>query len=183
MRDLVAGAGGVISNAVDMTKWLKALLNKGVNKDTNTTVIPSSVLDAVTTAQVSREGRPSGPHSSISGYGMGWHRESYKGHDFVWHSGGIPGFSTLVEFLPADDLGIVVLANADAKFQATLQLLTRIIDEALGLDTTTWEIATRHPEHQSLRHIVHHTLQDRPWQSRNEYFSRMSSSLEQVLDL
>ncbi|KAH8096874.1 beta-lactamase/transpeptidase-like protein [Cristinia sonorae] len=138
-RDLNAGPGGVISNAVDMTKWLNALLNKGVHKDTNTTVIPGSVLDAVTTSHAIVSGRGTSPHTSISGYGMGWSRVSYGGHEFVSHSGGIPGFSTMVGFLPADDLGIVVLANADAKHDAEIKLIMRIIRDAVGLDISDWE--------------------------------------------
>ncbi|KAH8102687.1 beta-lactamase/transpeptidase-like protein [Cristinia sonorae] len=135
-RDLFAGPGGVISNAVDMTKWLRTLLNKGVNKDTNATVIPRSAFDAVTTSHAIVAGRGSSPHTSISGYGMGWHRVSYSGHEFVYHSGGIPGFSTRVGFLPEDDLGIVVLANADEKNDAQLRLVMRIIRDVLGSDTS-----------------------------------------------
>ncbi|TCD67060.1 hypothetical protein EIP91_000622 [Steccherinum ochraceum] len=47
--DLITAAGGVISDAVDMTQWMKMLLNKGVNPDTNTTVVPKSAFEAVTT--------------------------------------------------------------------------------------------------------------------------------------
>ena len=51
----------------------------------------------------------------------------------VWHSGAIPGFSLLVAFLPHDNLGVVMLTNIDEKLDDTLNILYRVIDEALGL--------------------------------------------------
>ena len=71
--DLMAGAGGIISSAEDMVRWLSALLNEGQDPTTNKTVIPKSVFDAVTTAQIIVGGKLI-PASSIVGYGMGWMR-------------------------------------------------------------------------------------------------------------
>lgn len=51
----------------------------------------------------------------------------------VWHFGAIPGFSLLAAFLPADNLGVVILANMDEKQDATTSILYRVIDEALDL--------------------------------------------------
>ena len=50
------------------------------------------------------------------------------------HSGGIPGFSTHVVFLPSDGLGFVTLGNADAKHAHELVAIYRIIEDYLGLD-------------------------------------------------
>ena len=49
------------------------------------------------------------------------------------HNGGIPGFSSLVTFLPSDGLGIVVLINADEKSDDTVKVTNRVIDTVLGL--------------------------------------------------
>ncbi|KAI0326062.1 beta-lactamase/transpeptidase-like protein [Cubamyces sp. BRFM 1775] len=115
--DLFAGAGGAISNVEDMTKWLATLLNSGVDPVTNRTIVP---------AQAEKE-------LSVVGYGMGWFRMSYKGHDVVRHSGAIPGFSLLVAFLPADNLGAAILTNMDDKADETMSVLQRVIDVALSL--------------------------------------------------
>jgi len=82
--DMLAGAGGVISNVVDLSRWLKVLLNKGVDPASNKTIIPRSVYDMVTTSHTLMEGNPSASQAqqfSIVGYGMGWTRTSFKGHD------------------------------------------------------------------------------------------------------
>ena len=65
---------------------------------------------------------------------MGWRRHSYKGHEVVTHSGGIPGISTRVAFLPNDDFGVVVLMNADAKEGAAMDIVYEVVDRALGLN-------------------------------------------------
>ncbi|TBU44391.1 beta-lactamase/transpeptidase-like protein [Dichomitus squalens] len=131
VADLFAGAGGIISSAEDVTKWLAVLLNKGVDPLTTATIIPASVLEAMTTTRAVVSGIPEGP-LSIIGYGMGWFRMAYKGHDVVWHFGAIPGFSLLVAFLPRGNLGVVLLANMDEKQENNMKILYRVIDEALG---------------------------------------------------
>ena len=51
----------------------------------------------------------------------------------MWHFGAVPGFSTLVAFLPADKFGAVLLANTDEKQDENLGILFRLVDEALEL--------------------------------------------------
>ncbi|KAI0767194.1 beta-lactamase/transpeptidase-like protein [Fomes fomentarius] len=152
VAELFAGAGGVISNAVDMTKWLAVLLNRGVDPVTNTTIIPASVLTETTTAHAIVSGTASGD-LSITGYGMGWFRGSYRGHDVAWHSGAIPGFSLLAAFLPQDNMGVVLLANMDEKYDETMDILYRVIDEALELPAssipTSPSDTTTEPDHAS----------------------------------
>jgi hypothetical protein len=62
-------------------KWVTALLNFGADPSTNTTIIPRSVFDEITTARTIVDGKPAIPGQSISGYGMGLGRVSYQGHD------------------------------------------------------------------------------------------------------
>ncbi|KZT69403.1 beta-lactamase/transpeptidase-like protein [Daedalea quercina L-15889] len=131
--ELMAGAGGIISSAEDMTKWLTVLLNEGVEPGSNKTIIPHSAFEEITTAHSITSGKPATPEMSIQGYGLGWLRVSYQGHDVLTHSGAIPGFSTYVAFLPRDGLGIVVLANADEKAAANLAIMYRIVEDVLGL--------------------------------------------------
>ncbi|KAL1945494.1 hypothetical protein VTO73DRAFT_2345 [Trametes versicolor] len=132
VNTLFSGPGGAISNVEDMTKWLATLLNGGVDPRTNITIVPASVLANMTTSRAIESGVPA-LDISIVGYGMGWFRQSYKGHDAVWHFGAIPGFSLLAAFLPADNLGVVILANMDEKQDATTSILYRVTDEALDL--------------------------------------------------
>jgi len=70
--DLIAGAGGIITNVVDLSRWLKMLLNKGVDPISNATVLSRTVFDMVTTSHSIMSGKPGTPDQSIIGYGMGW---------------------------------------------------------------------------------------------------------------
>ncbi|KAM5537319.1 hypothetical protein V8D89_009049 [Ganoderma adspersum] len=134
LAHLKAGAGGIISSADDMVRWLSVLLNEGQDPTTNKTVIPKSVFDAVTTSQIIMAGKPIPTYgNSIVGYGMGWIRTSVGTADVLLHTGGIPGFSTLVAFSPNSNLGIVILSNADSKAAWNFQILGRILYEVLGV--------------------------------------------------
>lgn len=98
--ELMAGPGGIISSATDLvcrevhfrarniadssvlqTKWLAVLLNNGVDPVSNTTIIPSSAFEEITTAYSVMEGTPPSPEMSIWGYGLGWVTFSYQGHN------------------------------------------------------------------------------------------------------
>ncbi|TFY81752.1 hypothetical protein EWM64_g2261, partial [Hericium alpestre] len=134
--DLNQGPGGVISSVEDLEKWVRTLMNGGVDPRTNKTIIPPSAFAAVTSAQAIISGTGDG-NESISGYGMGWMRSSYLGHDVVEHSGGIPGFSTQIAFLPSSGIGIVALSNADMKFFPIVELPQRIIRDIYNLTAST----------------------------------------------
>jgi hypothetical protein len=51
----------------------------------------------------------------------------------IWHTGGIPGISTLVAFYPHAKLGLAVLANADYKATPVMRVTTRIMKDALQI--------------------------------------------------
>ncbi|EIN06834.1 beta-lactamase/transpeptidase-like protein [Punctularia strigosozonata HHB-11173 SS5] len=131
IAELSAGAGGVITTAADLSRWLRMLMNEGVDPDTNVVVIPKSAFAAATTASAIIDGYTKSNDLSIQGYGMGWLRHHYMGRDLIWHSGGIPGISTFVGFFPNDNLGLAVLANADEKSLATMRVATEILQAAL----------------------------------------------------
>ena len=44
-------------------------------------------------------------------YGLGWRLDSFEGHRYVSHSGGIFGFPAYVGMLPEAEAGVTVLAN------------------------------------------------------------------------
>ncbi|KAI0774853.1 beta-lactamase/transpeptidase-like protein [Trametes elegans] len=144
VNGLFAGPGGAISSAKDMVKWLATLLNRGVDPNTNTTIVPKSTFANMTaTRPIQNDALAAGPEDPpVPSYGMGWFRLAHKGHDVVWHFGAIPGFSLLVAFLPGDNLGIVILANMDEKQDENMSILFRVIDEALGLPRVMQPIAS-----------------------------------------
>ncbi|KAI0742294.1 beta-lactamase/transpeptidase-like protein [Daedaleopsis nitida] len=115
--ELVAGAGGIISNAVDMAKWAATILNGGVDPVTNKTIIPARLLAETTAARVVETGTTPDPAMSIIGYGLGWERKSFFGHNIISHDGGIPGFVSTIKVLPDDNMAVVSLLNTESPFQ------------------------------------------------------------------
>lgn len=54
----------------------------------------------------------------------------------VYHSGALPGLSTLVSFLPSDEIGITLFANGESKAETVMLIMNRILDSALHLTST-----------------------------------------------
>ncbi|KAF7328949.1 Beta-lactamase domain-containing protein [Mycena venus] len=136
--DLIAGAGGVMSNVEDMVKWIKMLLNSGVDGRTNDTILPASTFNLATSA-ISVALSKGSNLSSIEGYGLGWVRQSYRGHELIWHNGGAPGVATIVDLYPYDDFGIVLLANT-AGPSVTRNIARAVVDRILGLPAVSREV-------------------------------------------
>ncbi|KAI8992790.1 beta-lactamase/transpeptidase-like protein [Trametes punicea] len=121
--EMLAGPGGVISSARDMTKWMYEILPWASGLQ------PVHPSFEPTTARAVVLGRAPVPNISVVTYGMGWFRMSYHGHEVqylrfsppphthaprnLYHSGSIPGFRALTILLPTDGAGVVALANTD----------------------------------------------------------------------
>jgi CubicO group peptidase (beta-lactamase class C family) len=56
----------------------------------------------------------------------------------VWHTGGVPGGSTIIAFLPNDGIGVTALVNADSKDVLVFPLVLRIVEHLLGLEQIDW---------------------------------------------
>ena len=103
-------AGGVSSNAVDMAQWMRMLLGNG-SVDGADYIAPAVLQDTFTPQIVS--GVDADTHRA-GFYGLGW-VPSYdeNGRIYVGHAGAFSvGARTMVQILPAEQLGIVVLSNA-----------------------------------------------------------------------
>jgi D-alanyl-D-alanine carboxypeptidase len=46
-----------------------------------------------------------------SNYGFGWFLDTYHSHPVIWHSGGTPGFSSIIHRFVDDKLTVIVLTN------------------------------------------------------------------------
>ena len=91
-------AGSLLSTAEDMAKWDAALYTEKLLK--------KSSLDQMWTPAVTNDGT-----DAPFNYGFGWFIDSYHGHRLVQHSGGTPGFSSLIYRFVDDKLTIIVLTN------------------------------------------------------------------------
>jgi CubicO group peptidase (beta-lactamase class C family) len=91
-------AGSLLSTAEDMAKWDAALQSEKLLK--------KSSLGQMWTTTVTNDGA-----DPPFNYGFGWFIDNYHGHRLVQHSGGTPGFSSVIYRFIDDKLTIVVLTN------------------------------------------------------------------------
>jgi CubicO group peptidase (beta-lactamase class C family) len=136
-----AAAGVVNSNATDMARWVRMLLQRGVIDGRR--VLEAITVDDMLSAQVTRSAHrevvPAEAPSSFSTYGYGWRQDSFRGRRLVWHTGGVSGFLAYVAMLPEERIGVVVLANRGTSVQPHISRLpfavgTWVFDRFLGLD-------------------------------------------------
>ncbi len=132
---LIAPAGGVNSNVVDLAKWVGLHLGGGVFGGKS--LISPATLQEMHAPQMIVPGTPETNESPIFTTGLGWNIVTYRGHYYVSHDGGVDGFTSVVGFLPRSDLGMIVLSN---KNLSTLPryLSLQIIDRLLDLPYNDW---------------------------------------------
>ncbi len=93
----LVGAGGLLSNAEDMLRFVDANLAP-----------PTTPLEQA--MRTSREPRvDAGPDMKV---GLNWHIRSTDEHKLVWHNGGTGGYRTFVGFDVERGVGVVVLENS-----------------------------------------------------------------------
>ncbi|WP_414828155.1 serine hydrolase [Alteromonas sp. H39] len=108
-----SAAGAITCNAHDMLKWLSMWLARGRTPDGQTLFEESTVdamLSAVTPLSVSSVDQQ-WFNTEYSGYALGWRVTDQFSHNVISHTGTISGFQTFVAFVPAKNLGIVLLNN------------------------------------------------------------------------
>ena len=91
-------AGSLLSTVEDMVKWDAALSSEKL--------LTKISLSQIWTATPTNDG-PDAPFN----YGFGWFVDSYHSHRLVQHSGGTPGFSSVIYRFIDDKLTIVILTN------------------------------------------------------------------------
>ncbi|KAJ7321670.1 beta-lactamase/transpeptidase-like protein, partial [Mycena albidolilacea] len=142
----VSGAGGLLSNAIDMARWLQMLLADGRNPDTNATIIPPAVLDTLATGFSVWVGNsdsgqfPDAPELSPATYSGGQSQMAYRGHLMLEHEGALPGYHSRITRFPDDGAGVAILTNDDAFGPVMKEIIKyRLADEIFGLQPVDWD--------------------------------------------
>jgi len=132
---LIAPAGGINSNIIDLARWVQLHLSGGVSRQKP--LISPAILQEMHAPQTVISGAPEINESLIFTTGLGWNIASYRGHYNISHDGGLDGFTSVIGFFPRDDLGIIVLSN---KNLSTLPryLSLQITDKLLDLPFIDW---------------------------------------------
>jgi CubicO group peptidase (beta-lactamase class C family) len=127
-----AGPAGCINSSVrEMTAWMLLHLNGGKHNE-QALISPSTLQEMHTPQMVLPPGDPDDTDSGYASYGLGWVINTYRGHLFSNHGGGIDGFAALVTLLPRAGIGVVALSNRDGNPVPAI-LTNRVLDELLGL--------------------------------------------------
>lgn len=133
--DTVGPAGSINSNVIDMAGWLLLNLNKG--KFGEKQIISEESLREIHSPQMISSKSYKYDESFYSTYGMGWGITAYRGHLMVSHGGGIDGFTASVNFMPRDNIGMVIFTNMGGTPLPGI-VAYNAYDRLLGLDQIPW---------------------------------------------
>ena len=99
--DSAGPAGSINSNVLDMARWIRLQLGKGVFEGKR----------LIAEEQLLETRKPTIEVGGGAHYGLGWFLQNYKGQQLVFHGGNIDGYAAMVAFAPESDLGFVLLTN------------------------------------------------------------------------
>jgi D-alanyl-D-alanine carboxypeptidase len=91
-------AGSIVSTVRDMAKWDAALYTE-------------KLLETSSLAQTWAPQKAEGGAPAPFNYGFGWFVDTYHGHRVIAHSGGTPGFSSIIYRFVDDRLTVILLTN------------------------------------------------------------------------
>ncbi|MCO6492964.1 MAG: serine hydrolase [Phaeodactylibacter sp.] len=100
-------AGGLITTADDMARWLAVNLQKGELDGKR--IFPAALFETAHSRMA--ETGSEFPPFTRDHYGLGWHIGKYDDYAQLHHFGGFAGFSAHVSFLPEEGLGVAVMIN------------------------------------------------------------------------
>jgi len=135
--DAVGPAGSINSSVNEMANWV--LMNLAKGKWDQSTVVSEENLGQVHTPQITTGGAHRHPELSYGGYALGWAANTYRGHHYLSHGGGIDGFISKVGFFPRDGFGYVVLTNSGTDGSPFSETVARhIMDLVLEKEPVDW---------------------------------------------
>ncbi len=115
--DVVSPAGGIYSNANDLAQWMLVRLNRGAlssgrlysaqrARDLITPVTPIPI------GEIPEDFKDVG--ETYESYALGVGVQDYRGRQLISHTGGLPGFYSVISLLPGSNSGIAILTNAQS---------------------------------------------------------------------
>ena len=127
-------AGGIVTNVMDLSKWLIMQMNNGkYGENLSKQLFSEEVHDEFWSPQTIINVRGTSPYNThFASYGLGWFLSDVKGYKQVTHTGGLAGVVTQVTLLPELKLGIVVFTNQQVGAAFTA-ITNAIKDSYLGI--------------------------------------------------
>jgi CubicO group peptidase (beta-lactamase class C family) len=140
--DNAAPAGAINSSAADMAQWMILQLGRGRLPNSDSRLFSERQSREMWSPQtILPTGDPSPAllalKTNFATYGLGWGLRDYHGRKLVGHTGGVSGFVSRVMLVPDENLGVVILTNAEES-GAFDSILYHIIDAYFELPPTDW---------------------------------------------
>ena len=116
-------AGGLVSTAADMARWLEAHINGGVVDGRR--IFSASAIAETHRRQATLQQNARG--LALNGYGFGWQIGTLGADTILNHGGGFLGFSTSMSFMPQRRIGVIVMTNENGTGSALAELAARAV--------------------------------------------------------
>ncbi|KAH3843702.1 uncharacterized protein LOC127877099 isoform X3 [Dreissena polymorpha] len=135
-------AGAILSNGVDMAKYIRFIINMG-KTDKGEQLLDPELLKRSLFAVIPVDGgtylkRPEFPVSDVDlGYGQGWFESVYRGYHLIRHSGGVFSYITDLWIFPEHNFGLFASMNGPAgnsEIMALSSTVYHVTDRLLGLE-------------------------------------------------
>jgi CubicO group peptidase (beta-lactamase class C family) len=135
LSDNTNPAGGIVSGAEDIAKWLMVQLDSGQVRGGPRLFSPASTrqLWREVTPEPINDAPPGLGHlqPKFNGYALGLETRDYRGQQLLTHTGGLPGYLSRVAMIPELRLGVAVLTNQESGL-AFNAIAYRVLDHYLG---------------------------------------------------
>jgi CubicO group peptidase (beta-lactamase class C family) len=149
--DNAAPAGAINSSVVEMAKWVALQLNHGAFPDGSRLFSAAQSKEMWTAQTILPNHEFPGAlvrlHSNFAAYALGWGLREYQGRQLVEHTGGVAGFVSRVMLVPEQNLGVVILTNAESG-AAFDSILLHVLDHYMAAPKTDWVAAYKSAEDQ-----------------------------------
>lgn len=135
--DNIGPAGSINSSVSEMAQWVLLQLRTGKygdqqlvsEKNFRQIHMPHTVVNDPVRQRIYG--------NQLMAYALGWLVQFHRGHQLIWHSGGIDGFIANVSFMPEINAGAVVLTNLNVN-RMVPGLVFTIYDRLRGLEDADW---------------------------------------------
>ena len=140
-NDNMNPAGGILSCAEDMARWMLVHLGEGgladgtrlftakTERELTTLVTPIPISDPPAELAAQR--------MNFRGYALGFSVNDYRGRKVVSHTGGLSGYVSRLVMVPELEFGIAILTNQESG-EAYNSVIYAVLDQAMGVPPTDW---------------------------------------------
>ncbi len=143
-NDNMNAAGGILSNAMDLARWMLVQLGEGKLADGTRLFSERTARELAALVTPMPIAPPpaelAAQRMNFRGYALGFNVNDYRGRKLVSHTGGLTGYVSRLVLVPELALGVVVLTNQESG-DAFQSIVYSILDHYFGAPKTDWAAA------------------------------------------